>query len=233
MHVRHESSSDATVTADSPRDMPGVGINGARDKQVVSRDKHVVSHGEHVTTAKSVTKQNEAVETEVKKRKDMEIVGHAFDSTEKKPNQTMHSTLGSTSGIGSSLEESGELKAGFDRLLKDGKENATLVEDVDDYEHDYEDDTDSEEDPSISDDRRLKDGNLLKDYEKSVVDRLDQDDRYSDTMVDDGSDGESLEDSEGFEESDEDDGKEVLLFLNDAKFYSYIIKYCITSSSSI
>ena len=192
--------------------MPGVGMHVARDKQVTSRDKHAISLEEHVTSHKTSAQQNEALETEVKKKKNMEIVGHAFDSAEKKANQTMHSTLGSTSGIGSSLEESGELKTGFDRLLKDGKENATLVEDVYDYELDYEEDTESEEDPSISDDRHLKDGKLLKDYEKSVVDRLDQDDRYSDTMEDDGSDGESLEDSEGYGESDEDDGKELLLF---------------------
>ena len=212
LHIRHQSSSDVTVAVDSPREMPGVGMHVARDKQVTSRDKHAISLEEHVTSHKTSAQQNEALETEVKKKKNMEIVGHAFDSAEKKANQTMHSTLGSTSGIGSSLEESGELKTGFDRLLKDGKENATLVEDVYDYELDYEEDTESEEDPSISDDRHLKDGKLLKDYEKSVVDRLDQDDRYSDTMEDDGSDGESLEDSEGYGESDEDDGKELLLF---------------------
>ena len=202
MHLRRRSSSDATAAADSPRDTHEVNMHVARDKNVVSHDKHVISR-------KSVAKQNEAVEAEIKKRKDMEIVGHAFDSPEKK---AMHSTLGSTSGIGSSLEESGELKAAFDRLLNDGKEDATLVEDVDDYELEYEDDTDSEDDPSSSDDRRLKNGKLLKDYEKLVVDTLDYDDTYSDTMDDDGSDGESLEDSEGYEESDEDDGKELFLF---------------------
>ncbi len=189
VHLRRQSASDATITADSPRDTTDVNMRVARDKNVVSRDKHVTSH-------KTVGKQNEAVETEVKKRKSMEIVGHAFDSPEKKANQAMQSTLGSTSGIGSSLEESGELKAGFDRIVINEKEDATQVEDVVDYELEYEDDTDSEDDP-------------IKDYEKHV-DRLDHDDTYSDTMDDDGSEGESLEDSEGYEESDEDSGGEKL-----------------------
>jgi hypothetical protein len=165
-------------------------MHGARNKNAVSRDKHV-------TSDKAVGKQNEPVETEVKKRKEMEIVGHALDSPEKKTNQGM-STLGSTSGIGSSLEESGELKAAFDRLLVDGKEERALVEDVNDYELDYEEDSDSEDDP-------------IKDYEKHV-DRMDHDDTYSDTMEDDGSGGESLEDSEGYDESDEDDGEKLLPF---------------------
>lgn len=116
----------------------------------------------------------------------------------------MKSTLGSTSGIGSSLEESGELKAGFECLLRERRENV-----VEDYELEYEDDTDSQDDLDISDDQRLKNGKLLRDYEKQIVDTLDDDDTYSDTMEDDGSDGESLEDSEGYEESDEDDGKQL------------------------
>ena len=186
VHSRQRSSSDLTITADSPRETFEANIHAAR--------------GKHVTSQKTENKENEA---SVKKRKDMEVVGHAFDSPEKKTNQNMQSTLGSTSGIGSSLEESGELslaRAGIERLVIDGKEDATLVEDVDDYELDYEDDTDSEEDHS---DRRLKDGKLIKQYEEHV-DRMDQDDTYSDTM-DEGSDGESLEDSEGYEESDEDE----------------------------
>ncbi|XP_028409704.1 TOG array regulator of axonemal microtubules protein 1-like isoform X3 [Dendronephthya gigantea] len=141
-------------------------------------------------------------EIEIKKNNDMEIVGHAFDSPEKKTNQTMKSTLGSTSGIGSSLEESGELRAGFECLLRDRGED-----EVEDYELDYEDDTDSQDDLDNSDDQNLKNGQLLRDYKKQIVDTLDDDDTYSDTMEDDGSDGESLEDSEGYEESDEDDDK--------------------------
>ena len=187
MHLRRQSSSDITITADSPRDRSEANMQHARDKNVASRDK----------TDKAVSKQNEAVETDVKKKKDMEIVGHALDSPEKKTNQAMQSTLGSTSGIGSSLEESGELKAAYNRLLVDGKEDRTMVEDVDDYELEYEDDTDSEDDP-------------IKDYEKHV-DRLDHDDTYSDTMDDDGSGGESLEDSDEYDESDEEDGKKLLL----------------------
>ena len=188
MHLRRQSSSDITITADSPRDRSEANMQHARDKNVASRDK----------TDKAVSKQNEAVETDVKKKKDMEIVGHALDSPEKKMNQAMQSTLGSTSGIGSSLEESGELKAAYNRLLVDGKEDRTMVEDVDDYELEYEDDTDSEDDP-------------IKDYEKHV-DRLDHDDTYSDTMDDDGSGGESLEDSDEYDESDEEDGKKLLLW---------------------
>ena len=213
VHVRNQSSSDSTITADSPRDIPEVNRHTARDNYELSRDRHVTSH-------KTVTEENVADESDVKKRKSMEIIGHAFDSPEKKSNKAMQSTLGSTSGIGSSLEESGELKAGIDRLVSDRDPDATRVEDFDDYELDYEDDSDSEDDPSTSDDRLLKDGKLLKDYERHV-DRLDQDDTYSDTMDDDGSDGESLEDSEGYEESDEDDGKNCSYFMND-NYKSYL-----------
>lgn len=188
VHVRRQSSSDVTVTSESPRDMP-------LGNRYVGREQSPVSHDKHITSRKDVASQNTAVETEVKKTQNMEIVGHAFDAPEKKANQAMQSTLGSTSGIGSSLEESGELKATLNILSNDRVEKPTLVEDVDDYELDYEDYTDSEDDP-------------IKSYQKHV-DRLDHDDTYSDTMDDDGSGGESLEDSDAYEESDEDDGNEI------------------------
>ena len=162
------------------------------------------------------------VEDANKERESMEIVGHAFDATEKKKGGTMHSTLDSTSGIGSSLEESGEIAAimktggkDTDRSTSDETDDSTQVEDIDDYEFDSSDDPSAGDKPSgkypqgsTTASERAKDVRLLKEYEKHV-NQLDQSEIYSESMYDD-SDGDSLEDSdEDGEYDDEEDYPEV------------------------
>ena len=210
VHLKRRSSTDAASdvpsTANSLRHTRDSNGNSARDAHVPTRK---------VSQTNSDSKQTDKnyFEDDTKRKKDMEVVGHAFDTAENRQNRTMHSTLDSTSGIGSSLEESGEIgnvKIGGreilmnDQFSSDEREDSTRVEDVDDYEFEYEEDTESGDEVARNPenmendvDAQVKDARLLKEYQEHV-DKLDQADIYSESMYDD-SEGESLRDS------DEDD----------------------------
>lgn len=193
------------------RDAPSA-ANSLRDtREKSARAVHVPAR--KVSQPKSGLMQGD--EDDNKERESMEIVGHAFDATEKKKGGTMHSTLDSTSGIGSSLEESGEMAVmetaakDTDRSTSDETDDSTQVEDINDYEFDYEDDTSGGDKSSgkypqgSTAGERDKEVRLLKEYEEHV-DKLDQSETYSESMYDD-SEGESLEDSGEDEEYDDEE----------------------------
>lgn len=209
VHLRRRSSSDVasdpTPTAEPSRN--------ARDSNR-SHVTHVPSR--KVSQSKSGAKETENNDIEKTEKKGMEIVGHAFDTVEKRKNGTMQSTLNSTSGIGSSLEESGELgsmKIGGTGILMNEKfssdetEDTAGIEDIDDYELDYEEDTELADEPNARHHgNRAKHAGLIKEYQEHV-DKLDQADIYSESMYDD-SEGESLEDSEEDDDYDEEEDEE-------------------------
>lgn len=188
--VRRKSSSDVIIG--SPLDLT---IGNTRATRCHSRDKS--ARDTHVDDIQSLTIDDN---TNVKKK--MEVIGHKLDTSENNGNQKMTSTLGSTSGVGSSLEESGELKNRF----FDNERNVE-VENVE-YESEYEEDTDSDVSLTTSNDSPMKDGELLKDYELHVH-KLDHSGTSSDSIDEDESYRESLNDSEGYNESDEDFSKSI------------------------